>query len=161
MRKNEKAPEDRWQALDAIKTLGLLGALFGHIFIWWFGENWDGANSGFYSVNTVPLWLNTIVHFLLVSAGAAFYFYLKRELTFKKFFFRIVLFVFLGILFGLNFHPPALFWNIFLFYALSVLIIFILNRYNGKKIIFLLTLCVLFLTPLLRLFLNKIAPVNY
>jgi uncharacterized membrane protein len=48
-----------------------------------------------------------------------------------------------------------------LFYALSILIIFIINRYGDKKRIAVLTLGALILTPLLRLFLNKIVPGNY
>jgi len=155
---------DRWQALDAIKTLGLLGALFGHVLIWWFGENWSGTGASFYSIG-LPMWLIiidlTIVGLILVSAGAAFYFYLKRGASFKKICFRMALLVFLGFLFGLNLRPLFLFWNIFLFYALAVLTIFILDRYGDKKILFFLTLCVLFLTPLLRLFLNKLAPGGY
>lgn len=157
----------RWQALDMIKTVGLLGALSGHILVWWFGKNWGPANSAtFFSLNGIPNWLATVllimVNFILISAGASFYFYLKKyKPTFKKIAFRIALFILLGVLFGLNLHPPFLAWTIFLFYALSILIIFILDRWGNEKFIIYLTLGVLALTPLMRLFLNKIAPENY
>jgi len=157
---------DRWQALDAIKTLGVLGALSAHIIIWWFGKNWDTASGAvFFSLNGIPNWLAvtymTVVHFILVSAGAAFYFYLKHRPTFKKITFRITLFVFLGVLFGLNLQPLVLFWNFFLFYAFSILIIFILDRYGDKKGVAFLTLGALILTPFLRPLLNQAAPENY
>lgn len=160
----------RWQALDIIKTLGVLGALGGHILIWWFGKNNDPAiGDVFYSINAASFWATigylailTIIHLLFISAGAAFYFYLKnKKPTFKKILFRFILFIFIGILFGLNIQPFIVFWNVFLFYAFSILIIFIIDRYGNEKRIAVLTLSALVLTPLLRLFLNKIAPGNY
>lgn len=166
MLNSQSQNSDRWQALDVIKTFGLLGALSAHIFIWWFGKHLGTTDATFYSFDATYLRILTVylvvVHLLLVSAGAAFYFYLKKyKPTFKKIISRIALLVLLGVLFGLNLHPPALFWNVFLFYALSILIIFIINRYGSKKAIFSLTLCTLVLTPLLRLFLNKLTPGNY
>jgi len=164
---NQNQNSDRWQALDIVKTLGVLGALGGLILLWWFGENKNPAMGNVsYSLSTA-FWptigyLVVITHLLFISAGAAFYFYLKNNKpTFKKIVFRFILFIFIGILFGLNLQPFVVFWNVFLFYAFSILIIFIMDRYSDKKIIFYLTLCTLVSTPFLRLFLNKIAPGNY
>lgn len=167
---NQNQISNRWQSLDMMKTLGILGALGGHILIWWFGKNNDPAIGNiFYSIDTVSFWqtigylaILVIIHLLFISAGAAFYFYLKNNKpTFKKILSRSVLFIFLGILFGLSLQPFILFWNVFLFYAFSILIIFIMDRYGNKKMVAVLTLGTLILTPLLRLFLNKIAPENY
>jgi len=166
MPSNQSQNLGRWQALDAVKTIGVLGALSGHILIWWFGKNLDIASGiMFFKLNGIPNWLIimyiVVVHFILISAGAAFYFYLKRNPPFKKIASRVALLVLLGVLFGISFHPFVLFWNVFLLYALSMVIIFIIDRYGSEKIILYLALCSLSLAPFLRLFSNKIIPENY
>ncbi|MFH1200821.1 MAG: hypothetical protein V1484_00625 [bacterium] len=166
MSDNQNQNSDRWQALDAIKTLGLLGAFSAHIVIWWFGKNLDPASGAvFFNLNGIPNWLIVmyiiVVHFILISAGAALYFYLRRKPSLEKISLRIALLILLGVLFGLNLQPFFVFWNVFLLYAFSLLIIFIIDHYGNEKIIFYVTFCALVVTPFLRLFLNNIAPGNY
>ncbi len=155
----------RWQALDVIKTLAVLEALTFHVLIWWFGGNSDKNSAAFYAfdIGLLPsLSYFILVHFVLVAAGTAFYFYLgKYKPSFGKVFSRALLLALFGILFGLNLNPPAIFWNIFLFYALSILVIFSLNRGAGKNQIIFLTLAALFLTPFLRPLFNALMPGNY
>ncbi|MFZ2187399.1 MAG: hypothetical protein WAV46_02100 [Candidatus Moraniibacteriota bacterium] len=164
--KHQQEALQRWQTLDIIKTVGLLGALFFHVFVWWFGKNWGATGAAFYSFIGAPVWLMltflVVIHFLLLSAGASLYFYLKKyQPTLKTILLRVVLLLLLGVVFGLNLHPLVVFWNVFMLYAVSVLTIFLLDRYVGKRAIMMLTAASLLLTPFLRFFLGTMAPQHY
>ncbi len=162
---NQNEISKRWQALDIIKTLGLSTALLFHVFIWWFAKDNNTTGAYFYSFEGSGFWLIVClitIHFLLISAGTAFYFYLEKyKPSFGKVFSRALLLALFGILFGLNLNPPAVFWNVFMLYAFSILVIFFLNRYSGKKQIIFLTLVALFLTPFLQPLFNALMPGNY
>jgi|GEM_PF-4511429 len=157
---------ERWQALDIIKTIGLLGVLSAHVIILWFGKKISLAGFALYDMSAVPWWIvaahMVVVHLLFVAAGAATYFYLKqRKPGLYQIGRRMALMIFLGVIFGLNIHPPMLFWNIFLFYAVSILVIFIVDRYWNEKGVFLVSLVVLLGTPAARAIADALFPGNY
>ncbi len=158
----------RWQALDIMKTIGLMGALMGHIVIWWYAENMDPSTSAYFKLSLAQfspliacLFILLIVHFLFITAGASFSFYLKKGPSMKNVLFRVILFIFLGVLFGLNIHPFFLVWDVFLLYAFSILIISLFNKYGSEKWLAITTLGVLITAPFLRSFLNNATPENY
>lgn len=166
MPKTENQNSYRWQTLDIIKTIGLFGAVSGHILVWGFLKGSEGVGGmEIYDANAsgwLIMFCFMMVHLLLISAGASLFFYVrKNKPSFKKIMYRVAPIIAIGLLFGLNYSPLILYWNVFLFYALSIVIIFTLNRFIDYKIILYLTATTLVATPLLRLFLNTGATNNY
>ncbi|MDD2766151.1 MAG: hypothetical protein PHH40_00095 [Candidatus Moranbacteria bacterium] len=164
---NKNMPSQyRWQTLDIIKTIGCLGAIFSHILIWQFGTTHRGVGIDLYDMNAVSWPILTfcfvIVHILFLSAGASFYFYIEKyHPSMRQVGTRLIPIILLGFLFGLNYHPFILYWNVFFFYTLSILTLFFLQRFFGYTIIFLVTSLTLFLTPLLRMFFDDGFLENY
>jgi hypothetical protein len=159
---------DRWQALDILKSVGLFAAVFGHTLIWWIGTQRGAAESAFYSLHPPLFWLTSVytifigVHFILISAGVSFYFYLKKyRPSYRTIASRVAVLILVGVLLGLNLHPTVIFWNVFLLYAFSLLAIFVSERYGGRRLTVMLTLCALLFTPLLRLSIGHLAANNY
>jgi len=163
---NQKEGTQRWQTLDIIKTIGCLGAIFSHILIWQFGKIHEGVGMELYDMSALPWQLLTVsfvtVHILFISAGASFYFYIKKyNPTFKKITSRLIPIILIGILFGLNYHPFILYWNVFFFYALSIITLLLLYRFSNYRAIFSFTIFTLIATPFLHFFLNNIISGNY
>lgn len=129
----------RWLALDAAKTITVLGTLLAHIFIWWFGENF-GTGARLYHIDlsqSVTFAYFSFIVLLITSSGAAFYFYIDRkELTMKQILKRSSILVIIGLFFAVNTQPFLFLWNIFFFYAVSlILITLIYKRYGIKGIV--------------------------
>lgn len=157
---------DRWQTLDVVKTIGCLGAFFVHILAWQFGKVHNGAGITLYDMNAFPwqilIFCFIIVHILFLTAGASFYFYIeKHNPSTARILSRLIPILLIGCLFGLNYHPLLLYWNVFFFYSLSILVLYFLHRFLEQRTIFIFTLLTLFLTPWLRIFFDTFGIENY
>ncbi|HAH05554.1 MAG TPA: hypothetical protein DCM05_03360 [Elusimicrobia bacterium] len=145
-------PPERWAALDAVKTTALLGTLLGHILIWWYGEN-QGAGAVVYRLDAHQTAATVAMGFMfaLVSAsGAIFHLHLKRLAGLPALAGRIAVLLAAGLLLGLNLHPFVILWNVFGFYASSLLLIAMIQRAFGWKGMALFSAASYLLTPLLR-----------
>lgn len=148
---------NRWDTLDIMKAIGLCGALFIHVLIWYFGIPHEGIGMITYDMSAISdrilLTPFIMVHFLFISAGSAFYLYLKKyRPSLQVLLRRLLVFILLGLLFGLNWNPLILYWNVFFFYVLSMITLFFFERFTQYKTLLVFTISVLLCTPLLRNF---------
>jgi hypothetical protein len=156
---------ERWTALDVVKTLGFFGPGFGHIFLWYWGINLAPESGAFlyrldqYQRLGFIYW--PFVMFLIISAGSGMYFYLRNRNNLLRIFKRSLIFITLGILLGLSTDPFIIFWNIFIFYSISFILFSIIWKYFNLIGIIAITIGGYILTPVFRLFFTHIENTSY
>lgn len=158
-----KDSSERWAALDAVKTAAVLVTLLSHIVIWWYGENQGSGNSRYRLdiPQSVAISLLSFVIVLITASGAIFYFHLKRLTSFPALAGRAAVFLAVGFFLGLNLKPFGILWNIFGFYAVSIVLMALMKKYGGATAMIAGTASCFLLTPVLRHLLGESADHSY
>lgn len=157
--------DSRWFALDFTKSIGLIGALLCHVLIWWYGINLAPSGEYLIRLNSFRILAEfylVLVSILIISSGAAFYFYfIKPETSSWKICKRSIILAVIGIIIGLNTKPFYIYWNIFLFYAVSLILLYIIYKYWKIKGIALITIISFITTIIFEIIPQNLNGQNY